>query len=229
MSFAPAGAAGFSPQPSWGVTRQTACNAMQFLTSVAEKPQYKAIFAAEGTLQALCEKVVVPNMQFRPCDEEIFETDPDEYIRRDMEGSDIDTRRRGACDLVRGLCSYWEPEVTTIFSGYIQLLLQNYSSNPQQQWASKDAAIFLVTSLAVRGRVQSKGATATNELVPILEFFHSQILPDLQVGCLSQALPLGRALMARDIMLTEPRREQSAGAQGRCSQVCGYISRPGAG
>lgn len=60
---------------------------MQFLTSVAEKQHYSSIFGSEGTLQALCEKVVVPNMQFRPSDEEVFETDPDEYIRRDIEGS----------------------------------------------------------------------------------------------------------------------------------------------
>ena len=94
---------------------------------------------------------------------------------------DLDTRRRGACDLVRGLCVHWEAQVTAIFSGYIQHLLAEYAADPAGKWHSKDAAVFLVTSLAVRGRVASKGATATNELVPVLDFYQAQILPDLQV------------------------------------------------
>ncbi len=79
-------------------------------------------------------------MKFRELEEDIFETDSEEYIRRDIEGSglfglskkvsrcclklighrktDLDTRRRGACDLVRGLCAHWEPEVTAIFTGF---------------------------------------------------------------------------------------------------------------
>ena len=60
---------------------------MQFLTSVAEKPHYAPLFGAPGILQALCERVIVPNMQLRDSDQEIFEVDPEEYIRRDIEGS----------------------------------------------------------------------------------------------------------------------------------------------
>ena len=57
-------------------------------------------------------------------DEETFEDNPEEYIRRDMEGSDVDTRRRAACDLVRALCKSYEGPVITNFSGYIQAMLQ---------------------------------------------------------------------------------------------------------
>ncbi len=42
---------------------QCVCNAMQFLTSVAEKENYARIYGTDGTLQALCERVIVPNMQ----------------------------------------------------------------------------------------------------------------------------------------------------------------------
>ena len=65
----------------------------------------------------------MPNIEFRDVDAETFEDDPEEYIRRDMEGSDVDTRRRGATDLVRGLCKYFEQEVIQIFSGYMAHLL----------------------------------------------------------------------------------------------------------
>ena len=99
-------------------------------------------------------------MQFRATDEEIFEDDPEEFIRRDIEGSgakttrrgfdssscfvfrstlhtppclpvphspypfpDIETRRRAAYDLVRGLCKCFEAEVTGVFSEYVTQLL----------------------------------------------------------------------------------------------------------
>lgn len=115
-------------------------------------------------------------------DEELFEDNPEEYIRRDIEGSgkfpfffftefyfgvtvmttcieifkkmmkhshykemilvqdlfpfsgiylnhallflDIDTRRRAACDLVRGLCKFHEQPVIAIFSQYVGAMLQ---------------------------------------------------------------------------------------------------------
>ncbi len=43
-------------------------------------------------------------LQVRDEDEEVFDMNPIEYIRRDAEGSDSDTRRRAAADLVGG-CS----------------------------------------------------------------------------------------------------------------------------
>lgn len=38
--------------------------------------------------------------------------------------SDVDTRRRAACDFVRGLCKYFEGPVTAIFSHYVSMLLE---------------------------------------------------------------------------------------------------------
>lgn len=68
--------------------------------------------------------------------------------------SDIDTRRRAACDLVRGLCKFFEGPVTAIFSGYVNSMLGEYAKNPGQNWKHKDAAIYLVTSLASKGQTQ---------------------------------------------------------------------------
>jgi hypothetical protein len=55
------------------------------------------------------------------CDEELFEDNPEEYIRRDIEGSDVDTRRRAACDLVRSLSKAFESQMTAIFAQYVQV------------------------------------------------------------------------------------------------------------
>ncbi|XP_048450780.1 exportin-2-like, partial [Rhincodon typus] len=62
-------------------------NAIQFLASVCERPHYKHLFEDQNTLTSICEKVIVPNMEFRAADEEAFEDNSEEYIRRDLEGS----------------------------------------------------------------------------------------------------------------------------------------------
>ncbi|GAB5569118.1 importin-11 isoform X7 [Prionailurus iriomotensis] len=173
-------------------------NAIQFLASVCERPHYKNLFEDQNTLTSICEKVIVPNMEFRErrrtgskygrncdniitaADEEAFEDNSEEYIRRDLEGSDIDTRRRAACDLVRGLCKFFEGPVTGIFSGYVNSMLQEYAKNPSVNWKHKDAAIYLVTSLASKAQTQKHGITQANELVNLTEFFVNHILPDLK-------------------------------------------------
>uniref|UniRef100_A0A3P9ABR0 Exportin-2 n=1 Tax=Esox lucius TaxID=8010 RepID=A0A3P9ABR0_ESOLU len=155
-------------------------NAIQFLASVCERPHYKHLFEDQNTLTSICEKVIVPNMEFRSADEEAFEDNSEEYIRRDLEGSDIDTRRRAACDLVRGLCKFFEGPVTAIFSGYVNSMLGEYAKNPRMNWKHKDAAIYLVTSLASKAQTAKHGITQANELVNLTEFFVNHILTDLK-------------------------------------------------
>ena len=61
---------------------------------------------------------------FLDVDIEIFEDNPEEYIRKDIERSDVDTRRRAASDLVQALSSQFEKQVVAIFSSYVNALLQ---------------------------------------------------------------------------------------------------------
>jgi exportin-2 (importin alpha re-exporter) len=87
-----------------------------------------------------------------------------------QEGSDVDTRRRAACDLVKGLSRYFEPQITAIFGKYIESMLQKFYTNPSVNWKSKDAAIYLVTSLATRAKTAKHGITQTNQVqwIPII-------------------------------------------------------------
>lgn len=73
--------------------------------------------------------------------------------------TDIDTRRRAACDLVRGLCKFFEGPVTAIFSGYVNSMLAEHAKNPGANWKHKDAAIYLVTSLASKAQTQKVQAS----------------------------------------------------------------------
>jgi exportin-2 (importin alpha re-exporter) len=83
---------------------------------------------------------------------------------------------------VKGLRKHFEKETTEICSAYITSMLTQYATNPQNNWLAKDVAIYLVTALAVRGGTQAKGATELNQLVPVLDFFYKQILPELQTA-----------------------------------------------
>lgn len=60
----------------------------------------------------VCEQIVIPNIRLRDDLEEMFEINWVEYVRRDTEGSDMDTRRRAATDLVKALTSKFESKAT---------------------------------------------------------------------------------------------------------------------
>jgi len=152
---------------------------LEFLATVISKSDFIKQFSDESILKKICEDVVVPNVEFRTADEEVFEDNPEEFIRRDIEGSDVDTRRRAASDLVKSLCRFNEAQVMTLFGSYVQTLLQQYAANPGTGWKMKDSAIYLVTSLAAKGQTQKHGITQVSQLVDTNDFFKNQILPEL--------------------------------------------------
>ncbi|RGB41994.1 exportin-2-like protein [Rhizophagus diaphanus] len=155
--------------------------AMAFLSKVVKLERYSSLFAKQEILTQFCEKIILPNMYYRPIDEELFEYDPIEFIRRDLEGSDSDTRRRSASDFVRSLMTYFQKDITTIIWTYINQYLQRYTENPRN-WKDKDAAIYLLTSIAAPGSTTKHGVTTTNEFVDVVEFFSKNMLPDLQTA-----------------------------------------------
>ena len=72
--------------------------ALQFLTTVVKSKDHAQAFNSQEVLGQVVENVVLPNLSLRESDVELFEDEPIEYIRRDLEGSDSDTRRRAATD-----------------------------------------------------------------------------------------------------------------------------------
>ena len=139
-------------------------NAIQFITAVVFRTQYRSLFENDDSLKSICEKIVLPNLFLRQVDIEIFEDNPEEYIRKDIERSDTDTRRRAASDLVQALCAQFEKQVVAIFSGYVSQLLQEYSQNPQTNWRQKDVVLFLVTTLASRAQTKKHGTTKVSSI-----------------------------------------------------------------
>ncbi|CAN0552111.1 unnamed protein product, partial [Ectocarpus sp. 12 AP-2014] len=122
----------------------------------------------------------------RAADEELFEFNPDDYISGDMDGGDNETRRRGACDLLRSMCKHYEEPTTRICSVFVTGMYQEYSVNREANWRSKDAALQLVLALSVRAQSQAGGVSKTNAYMNVLDAFTTHVLPEIQVcdrGC----------------------------------------------
>jgi exportin-2 (importin alpha re-exporter) len=132
----------------------------------------------EPVLKDIVEQIVVKNLTATEADEELFEDNPTDYIRKDMEGSDQDTRRRSATELVRSLLKYFGPHVSQLCSTYISAMLEHYTK--VQDWRSKDAALHLVLAVAVKSSSNVGGAGELNPHVNILSIFDSHVLPEVQ-------------------------------------------------
>lgn len=154
--------------------------ALQFLTSVTNFQGHAKAFDNESTMGQVVEKVALPNLTLRDSDMELFEDEPIEFIRRDLEGSDSDTRRRAATDFLRSLLAQHEELTTAVVNRYINHFLGEYSSNPARNWKSKDTSVYLFSSIAAKGTVTARdGVKTVNERVNILQFFEENIANDL--------------------------------------------------
>ncbi|EGU82190.1 hypothetical protein FOQG_00380 [Fusarium oxysporum f. sp. raphani 54005] len=150
--------------------------ALHFLTAIASSAQHSGIFNSEDVLTQIVEKVILPNVALRESDIELFEDEPIEFIRRDLEGSDTDSRRRSATDFLRKLQERFEAPVTTVVSKYIS----HYLSQGSSDWKAKDTAIYLFLSIAAKGAVTAaQGVKTVNPLVNVVEFFEQHIAQDL--------------------------------------------------
>ena len=155
--------------------------ALQFLTSVTANHEQAQNFSDQNVQSQIIEKVVVPNIALRDSDIETFEDEPIEFIRRDLEGSDSETRRRAASDFLRVLSDKFEDSATTIAMTIIDQLLQEYKSNPSSSWRQKDTAVNLYYAIAAKGAsTASHGVVSVNQKVNIGDFFSQNLAPDLQ-------------------------------------------------
>ncbi|KAJ4287683.1 importin-alpha export receptor [Kalmusia sp. IMI 367209] len=154
--------------------------ALQFLTSVAST-QHAESFNNQDVLVQIMEKIILPNLTLRESDVELFEDEPIEFIRRDLEGSDNDTRRRAATNFLRTLMQRYQELVTSTAQTYITAYLQDYTKNPGENWKSKDTAVYLFSAVAALGTVTAgQGVMSVNPNVDVLGFFQNNIASDLE-------------------------------------------------
>ncbi len=154
--------------------------ALQFLTAVARIREHAENFNNQEVLGQVVDRVILPNLSLRDSDIELLEDEPIEFIRRDLEGSDADTRRRAATDFLRQLMQQYEKLVTEVVMRYVDQYLSLFSRDPKNNWRSKDTAVYLFSSIAAKGVVTaSHGVKSVNTLVNVIDFFQQNIASDL--------------------------------------------------
>ncbi|SCU95530.1 LADA_0G16094g1_1 [Lachancea dasiensis] len=152
---------------------------LHFMTAVTKIPKYFEVFNNEAALNSITEQIILPNVTLRESDEELFEDDPIEYIRRDLEGSDSDTRRRGCTDFLKELKEKNEHLVVSIVLGHMKTFFAKYQEDPANNWKYKDLCIYLFSTLAINGSVSNPRVSSTSILLDVIEFFSKEISPDL--------------------------------------------------
>uniref|UniRef100_A0A1I7XCK9 BZIP domain-containing protein n=1 Tax=Heterorhabditis bacteriophora TaxID=37862 RepID=A0A1I7XCK9_HETBA len=145
------------------------CAALEFLSIICQKTHYEGYFTGQGVLQTLAQDVCVKNLHLRQEDLELFEDEPIDYMRRDLEGTDVGTRRRGAVDLVRALCRRFEVHLVPILAQIVQSLCGN------GDWLKLDVVYCLVTAMASKTETAKSGATSTSQLVDVSDYYVSQV------------------------------------------------------
>lgn len=144
-------------------------------------------FDDPSVLSGICEKVVFPNILLRDSDIELFEDNPLEYVRRDMEAADQDTRRRSSMDLVKAMGVLNEAKVTEILKSYVVALMEQARQVPAERSERfKDACIYLCIAMAVKGQTQKSGVTVTNQNVNLVDFFGALVSPELVAEPITQ-------------------------------------------
>lgn len=154
--------------------------ALHFLTAITGNATHAEAFNSEATLSQVVELVVLPNLTLRQSDLELFEDEPIEFIRRDLEGSDSDTRRRATTDFLRQLMAKFPIMVSNVVIRYVDHYLSEYARDTRANWKSKDTAVYLYSAIAAKSTITtSQGVTSTNDFADIVAFFQRNIASDL--------------------------------------------------
>lgn len=96
---------------------------------------------------------MVPNLPLRARDVEAFEDTPLEYVRGELQISEISTPRQAAADVVKALAGVGpESEVvtTSLVFEWISRALVDAMQVGEHGWKSKDAAVYLFEAVATR-------------------------------------------------------------------------------
>ncbi|CAI9109891.1 OLC1v1009814C1 [Oldenlandia corymbosa var. corymbosa] len=175
----------------WGLVRvassypsreKLTVTAMKFLCKVSTSAHHHPLFGRDNVLQQIVEGVIIPNVMLRNEEGELFDMNPVEFISRDLEGSDMETRRRVACDLLKGIALHYKENVARIIQGEIQRCLEYFGANAVANWKYKDCAVYLVVSLSTKkaGGGGAGVSFSTTDLVNVDNFFTLVIVPELQ-------------------------------------------------
>lgn len=113
--------------------------AIRFFTIVVTSVHHEEVVFASLTIQ----KHVIPNVMWMDEDQLLFNDNPLEFIRRDMEGRNLGTRGRACHELLHGFERNYKNDTTSTVSKEIDNCLALFHENPNVNWKYKECAIYL--------------------------------------------------------------------------------------
>ncbi|KAH3743414.1 CAS protein [Pelomyxa schiedti] len=192
----------------------------KFWSAVFRSPEIKSLYTPE-LHSKLCVSVV-RNSPLCETELQILEEDPEEFIRRDMEGYDSHTRRRKLLELIQSLCGYNEKATTELLMHSLNNSLQNQPA--ETIWITKEAAVFVFISMSIKG-MSPAHFVKVNRNSPIDSFFSSFILPEIAAA--SSTVVVASCLKFLDFFYPfvapklSPESEQSL-----CMTIIGLLRSP---
>jgi exportin-2 (importin alpha re-exporter) len=130
---------------------QLVSQSLRFISTAIRSGAYRDIFESHDTIRGLIAGVVVPNLALRTRDVEAFEDTPLEYVRGELQVSEVATPRQAAADVVKALVGVGpdsESVTTALALEWIGRALA--SRDGEEAWKSKDAAVYLFEAVATR-------------------------------------------------------------------------------
>lgn len=162
------------------------------LLSSACRGTSRPVFDSDDFLRNLVHHVILPNLQLQESDLENYSSEPEAYVQRDIEGSDLHTRRRVAGELLRSLMVSVPERTRPLLTSELNRVFGEAANS----WSAKDLAIFFASSLAIEGEHvdAQRGATQRlGTLFPFDEFLRRIVWPELASPVSARSPPIIKA------------------------------------
>lgn len=147
----------------------------RFITTVSGISLVSSLFTEE-LLAEICQKIIIPNIQLRESDLELFEDEPLDFVRSDLEGTFLETRRYVSGELLKTILSFHKQFLFIPLERMLVSFLNEYQKEPLKNWKAKETAFYILICVSFKGEQINR----ETELVSIPEFFSQYVLQDLQ-------------------------------------------------
>lgn len=125
--------------------------------------------------------LIVPNISITEDDIEEYETEPETYVKNDLEESDTETRRRQCMKFVQSLARRFPNEVNGLIGDFVNQLLTEYQANREKEWIKKTTVLNLIITASISQYTYRAGAEQI--LIPfemLGNYLENLVLPELQ-------------------------------------------------
>ncbi|KII62584.1 Exportin-2 [Thelohanellus kitauei] len=148
---------------------------LHFIKMAITTSSIRSLFEQDDNgLSGLFVNIIIPNLVPGPYDEELFEDDPIEYVRSEMDG-DAESRRQAAADLVSSLAFAYEKKIIPMILQFIEQLVQK--SRDSDDWKYEDAAIRLIMAVTNKFGAIKFGVAEVSPLLDVNKIYTQLIYP----------------------------------------------------